>query len=359
MNIAIVGGTFDEYGGSESHFVNQIATQALKWIGYGVGKVNCINGGDIADLYSSAEQGLFHDYQAVLWMPNIDNKHPKILPNIKKSNPALILIQSKRVIEKEYSDLDIIKRLLASHSALGLKITKADDEYQFTILDPLGNAWAENTSLDVAVEALMARVVSIGTMSRMRTQMVGPREDFELEDDFLDAVRHLGEEFTEYVTAINPDRFLGNASTRCCHGFPSKRSDHDTVYMSKRNVDKTIISNEQFVEVAFNQTNTGVDYFGDQKPSVDTPIQMKLYAAYPNVNYMVHGHVYVKDAPYTEENVPCGFLEEVGEIVRLVPDSASTNFVINLKGHGCLIMADNVEYLKTHEFITRPCLETQ
>ena len=49
-------------------------------------------------------------------------------------------------------------------------------------------------------------------------------------------------------------------------------------------------------------------YYGE-KPSVDTPIQIKLFNYYHNVNYMVHGHVYVDNAKMTEHKIPlwlCG-----------------------------------------------------
>jgi hypothetical protein len=374
MKLLIVGGTFDHAGGRPSNIVYQIHVRAKLWVGDRLRQfrrnyeydeldgVECINGGHLFWLLEEfkANKGLrYQDCQAILWMPNIDNSHEKILPELKKARPDLLLIQSKRIIEREYTDFEIIKRMLASHSALGFIITKPDDEYKFSVVDPLGNSWADKTVLADAVDVLVERVVSIGLMSRMRTTSIGPRVDFELRQDFLDVVRDLGEEFTKHVEAINPDRFLGNASTRCCHGFPSMRSDVNTVYMSKRNVDKTIISNEQFVEVTFDKDKTGVVYLGDQKPSVDTPIQLQLYNYYPNVNYIVHGHVYIPYAPYTDENIPCGFIEEFDEIVKLFPDSSQSNMVVNLKGHGCLIMANDVEFLQQHHFLSRPIMEDQ
>jgi hypothetical protein len=67
--------------------------------------------------------------------------------------------------------------------------------------------------------------------------------------------------------------------------------------------------------------------------------------------------VYVEGAPFTKHNVLCGFVEEVDEITELFTDFTASNFVVNLKGHGCLIMANNVEYLTAHTFVTGPFLE--
>ena len=60
--------------------------------------------------------------------------------------------------------------------------------------------------------------------------------------------------------------------------------------VSRRNVDKTTMSASDFVLVTGNESK--VEYFGDVKPSVDAPIQIRLFNYYEGVCYMVHGHVY-------------------------------------------------------------------
>jgi hypothetical protein len=126
--------------------------------------------------------------------------------------------------------------------------------------------------------------------------------------------------------------------------------------MSRRNVDKTIIASAEFVETT-NSASGDTLYLGNQKPSVDSPVQLRLYERYQNVNYIVHGHVYVKGAPFTDGNIPCGFLEELEEVVSKFPDSSAGNFVLNLRGHGCLILANDLAYLTGHEFLSRPLFE--
>jgi len=114
--------------------------------------------------------------------------------------------------------------------------------------------------------------------------------------------------------------------------------------MSKRNIDKTIINSQGFVEVKDEETI--VKYFGDLKPSVDTPVQIKLFNRYQNVNYIVHGHVYVKDTMITSKNIPCGFIEEFDEIKKWFPDEKASNFAVNLKGHGCILLAKDLKWLE-------------
>lgn len=357
MRIAIIGGTFNIGEGKASHIVHNLAISARHKYKGKDQFVFSINGGNLEDLDGLIPWLKMHKYDCLIWMPNIDNKEDKILPTIKKQYPNLLLVQSKRVVEKSYTDFEIVKRLLDSHSSLGIRITRPD-EYQFEVLDPLGNSWNEPASLDVMSNVLFGRIKELLALHRKAsTQSSELQSSVEVEPEFLDAVKYLGGEFTKYVLAVNPNRFLGNASTRCCHGFPSARKG-DVIYMSKRNVDKTIISNDQFVAVGASEGES-VLYGGSNKPSVDTPIQQLLYQAYPNVNYMVHGHVYVEGAPMTDKNIPCGFIEEVNEVIDLVPDTQSTNFVINLLGHGCLIFAESIEYLTAHKFKSRPHLEKQ
>ena len=74
------------------------------------------------------------------------------------------------------------------------------------------------------------------------------------------------------------------------------------------------------------------------------------------MNYIIHGHVYVKNGLFTSKKIPCGFIEEFDEIKSLVPNRDQTNFAINLKGHGCLILANDLSYLESQydELYGRP-----
>ena len=80
-------------------------------------------------------------------------------------------------------------------------------------------------------------------------------------------------------------------------------------------------------------------YYGSNKPSVDTPVQLELYKQCPQINYFIHGHSYIPGWPETEIYYPCGDLREVNGIVRLIKDR--TSGIINLKDHGFLIYASD------------------
>ena len=348
MKPYVVGGTFDANGGKPSKIVQSLA-EALGW--------PVMNGGTVDQLRDFNFKGV----DTLLWMPNIDNAEEKILPDIKKLNPKLLLISSKRVVEKHYTDFDVVSRLLKSHSNLGIMIRpRVDGRLTFKILDPLGNQFTETDHIGVLANALNGRVREIRAMTRIGSEQVkntdGP--DVRVPDRFVEIVKKLGDVFSTYVNAVNPERFLGNAAarptdriTRCCHGFPSAR-EGDVLLISRRNVNKPTMTAADFVRVLPDERK--VRYYGDVKPSVDSPIQIRLFNHYANVNYMVHGHVYVDGAPMTESKVPCGHVEEFDEIRKIAPDAAASNFSVNLKGHGCLVFAKDMDYLERVKFAPRP-----
>lgn len=333
MRKLIVGGTFDENGGKGSYIVESLAKSlGDDW--------ELVNGGNIGYIRDFDPAGI----NVLIWMPNVSNDESKIIETLKHRNQRMILIQSKRVIEKEYLPSDIIGRLLKSHSLLGIMITKENDKYRYRLLDPLGNLWKDTDNISEIGETISKRLEYLLDLNRVNSVKTDIKETYKVSPEFIVLIKEYGTEFTKYVNAINPNRLLGNASTRCAKGFPAIRMNNH-ILVTRRNVDKQTLNEDDFVLVE-NSIKPVVNYKGDNKPSVDTPIQIKLFEHYKNVKYMIHGHAYVKDGVFTSSKIPCGYIEEFEEIKELIKDVDSTNFKINLRGHGCLILSDNLDYLK-------------
>ena len=100
-----------------------------------------------------------------------------------------------------------------------------------------------------------------------------------------------------------------------------------------------------------------VNYYGDKKPSVDTPIQLELYANLPNINYIIHTHCYVKNAPFTNLALPCGAVEEAQQILQQIKNKNADFVAINLKNHGCVVMSKTIKSFANVEFVSRPIPE--
>ena len=341
----IVGGTFDKNGGKPSRIVAMMMELL---------EIHGVNGGYLSDLDID-----FKYVSELIWMPNIDNSEDKILPSIKVNYPHMLLIQSKRISAGNYTESDVIGRLLKSRSLLGITIEKKSDKYEFQLLDPLGNTYCKTRNVKLLCNALKRRVNEIKPMNRVASTRIGPMQYFSVDERFIEIVKNFGKQFATFVNAINPNRLLGNASTRCAVGFPAVR-ESKSVYVSKRNVDKQTLSSKDFVEVSIkHSTDTGeVAYRGANKPSVDTPIQLALFLRFPNIKYMIHGHVYVEGAPMTQHKIPCGFLEEVDDVVETIKDPNLEEFSVNLRGHGCLIACKDLAYFDTVKLEGRPFPET-
>lgn len=355
-NFLLVGGKFDHESGKASKIfqtiyesLNQVITSNIT--------IEFINGGNISLLDNCINN--INQFSVVLWMPDISNDEEKYLPDIKKNNPKCLLISSKRIDNREISIFNVVCKLLKTHSNLGILINKHHDKYVFKLIDPLGNEFNTYTfNIESFVKHILwERIRFLLKLNRVNSVCVGNGEPVKINTEYLNIVKSFGEKFSALIQAINPERFLGNTSTRCMHGFPSVRvNNKDTILVSQRNIDKCNITEDSFVEVSLKEDNTFFEYFGNNKPSVDTPVNIKLYNYYQNINYIIHGHVYVKDALFTSKVIPCGYIEEFDEIKKMFnPDVDS--IIINLLGHGCLIGVKTLEMFNSIELIPRSFLE--
>lgn len=367
--ILIVGGTFDDNGGKASGLISKLA-EALT----SVDRVITVwNGGKFDVLNEILDETAQYDY--VFWFANVDNTKEKIR-DVKAVAPHCLLVTSKRndfVGDKKKYDLEeLLQRALAIKANLCFEFCKVGEKvFNIRIFDPLGCVWYDGTDLKEAADAAVKRLDYLASVTRKASVNEDDVPAFEFNDadrKFLDIIKSSAETFHKLM-CLPPDvkRFVGNASlrfktpTRCMNGFPAIRKE-DYVLISRRNVDKTGISEKDFVICHLDDAGNTV-YRGMNKPSVDSPVQLRLFKALPNIDYILHGHVYVKNAIITDKAIPCGAVEEVDTVLVAIERGYDTYdkdfYVINLKGHGCLIMAnaDTLDRMNMAEFYTRPLPE--
>lgn len=364
--VLFVGGNWDLNGGRKSKLVEEFAKN--------IENVDLYNGGNYNDLEKILESSI--NYDTVIWWANVDNRLPKIR-NVKEINYKTMLVSSKRNDNDKYSFQDLLQRSFALKSNLTVEFSKKDNIYHMRLFDPLGNIWYEGDSIKECAKAMMERLKFIKSITRESTtskeegsgalawffnmfkqEMYKSDEEVitPIKEEFLNIVKDYATKLAEATFNTNDvKRFLGNASFRCPKGFPSFR-DGKYIFVSRRNVNKEYISIEDFVPVYLEDNK--IYYCGDSKPSVDTPIQVRLYEKLPNINYMIHSHCYIKDAPYTEEALPCGAIEEIDEIKKTIDeyydgDYNKDFYVINLLGHGSIMMSNNPKKLKDIEMTGR------
>ena len=356
--ILFVGGNWDLTGGRQSKIVNEFAKY--------LPNTTVFNGGNYNDLNEILDSCI--NYDIVIWWANVPNELPKIR-NVKDINYKTMLVSSKRNIDNKYSFQDLLQKSFALKSNLTIEFSKSNDLYSMKLFDPLGNVWYEGTNIKECSKELIDRLNFIKSITRESTvsseESIGALAWFfnmfkeeiyksninptiPVKKVFLNIVKEYATKFAE-ATFETKDvkRFLGNASFRCPKGFPSFR-EGKYIFVSKRNVNKEFISIDEFVPVYLE--NGKVYYCGESKPSVDTPIQVRLYEILPNINYMIHSHCYIDDAPFTQKSLPCGAIEEVKEILELLEKEYNNDlnkdfYLINLLGHGSIMMSKYPEQL--------------
>jgi hypothetical protein len=351
LNIAIVGGTFDFFTGKPSGVVEKI----FEAFSNTSDKFYYKNGGNYYKLLHNIQKV---SADIVLWFPNVDNRHSKF--NIKSVFPNSIVVTSKRNDNNKYNMHQIVNHALGLKSNLVLEFSVSDNRVYGRVIDPLGVVWCDYTdNINEWVRVISTRARFLNKMTRVGSKCVSslPAE-IPNNDEFFEIVRKFGDRFFELVI---PDkdvkRFLGNASFkfRCNKGFPSFRSDNNYIFVSKRNIDKQNIDRDGFVHVA---DGWEVAYAGNSKPSVDTPVQLRLYDYFKEVNYMIHSHTYIKDAPFTSRAIPCGAIEEFYEIEKVAYNNKyNYNFCVNQIGHGSIILAKDLDYFNQVEHYARPVPE--
>jgi ribulose-5-phosphate 4-epimerase/fuculose-1-phosphate aldolase len=379
--VLIVGGTFDNEGGRPSKLIDNMFKQITEANGY---KATLFNGGLVTSLHNIILPAVVN-YNVVLWFANVSNDEDK-LRDVKAINPKAILITSKRNDGNKYTFAELISRALAIKANLTIEFSKQEDKFNMMLFDPLGNVFYDGFDVAEMCAALVHRVSKLLTFTRVPTireselatpEVPNESEFFEFAHDCADIFHNL------IRPAKGTERFLGNMSFRCQNGFPSFRGENGIIYVSRRNVDKSDINAGSFVPTYLDE-DMNTKYFGDNKPSVDTPVQLRLYKLFPWANYMLHAHCYVDITGIssammldTQKPVPCGAIEEVDEIYNAIPKTvndytgtiqlfnknAPRLLAINLTGHGCLLIAKDVEIFKELQkhkdncFVQRPVPE--
>jgi len=364
MKILLVGGTFNNEGGKDSGYIDKL------WM---VMRVYCqlckVNGGYFEYLNSIVlTEGFLKQYDAILWFANVDNSEEKIVRRIKEIHPTCLLVTSKANYSGDYTFMELIARTLQNKANLLVEFRKdvSTDPHtiKINLIDPLGNLYTSNLTgnIDEAARAIMDRLEELYAFTRIGSEQISPDAIVaSANSEFLKTITECGEKFHALIHGANTSRFLGNASFRCESGFPSYRGADNLIFVSKRNIDKRDIGSEGFVacsSTSMKRVNR-VQYFGGNKPSVDTPVQLLLYNYYQNINFMIHSHCYVYKAPFTSEKIPCGAIEEVIAIKKVIPWVDLDHFAINLLGHGSIILCNSSYDFEryTRNYIARPTPE--
>lgn len=324
--ILIVGGNWDPTGGRKSSIVEKLE----EMLG-----AKAANGGFLSQL-SYISEHVVKEFDVTIWMPNVENYEEKYYP---KKRVGSILICSK-VMRPGYNRFDSVTRIFKTHGNAVIEIHPDDNSgYRFSLVDALNNEWVDTRVLEVLCRSISEFVTWNSGVERIGCKKMGG--DVPDRPEELKQLCEVTKLLADKVESERGGRFFGNASTRCMKMFPNMR-DLGGAWVSARNIDKHRIEPEDFVYSQFDFDKKKILYHGDRKPSVDTPVQLEVFKNYPKINYMLHGHAFIKDAPYTDEYFPCGDMREVKPLFRML----NCYKFLNLKNHGFLIVARTIRDLE-------------
>lgn len=349
MKVLLIGGNWDLSNGKKSGLIEKIYTKLKTYSEF---NIDYFNGGNYFNLKKLIESA--NKYEVIFWMANIPNELEKIR-DIKSINPLAIVIGSKRNHynyknnKMEYTFVEILNKALLQRNNLTIEFSKLKDKdiFKMLLFDPLGTSWYNGYDLDKLVENMVARISFISQTKRERTYKVFGDSLVIENEEFIQYVRDVAKIFHKTIEhADGVTRFLGNASFR----------RYNKIFTTRRDIDKSLIDKYNFVETYLEDEK--VFYYGNYKPSKDAVVQVRLYEMFKNINFIVHSHCYAISAPFTNNPVPCGALDEIDEILKVVKNNYNNDYnlsyyKINLKGHGCILLANSIKELKETTYETR------
>jgi hypothetical protein len=289
----------------------------------------------------------------VIWAPDFPNDWPKVYP-VKKKGAVLICT---KVMRQGYTRADAVSRIFKMHGNAVIAIYKdRPRKFVFELIDALGNLWIKTSN----IESLALRIDDFYSWSasqkRESLKQIGIRDPIKFRSQKTQRFIDLNVQLAEKIKSRFNARYFGNFSTRCMALFPTMRSEFaHQILVSPRNTNKQELTTDDFVLVDMDK----MQYYGDRKPSVDTPIQIHIYKNFDDVNYMIHGHAFIKNAPQTYEYYPCGDMREAYHLHDFFNEGTR---VVNLKMHGFLIAAKNLDFIEhcienmvfvPHELLTK------
>lgn len=336
QKLTIVGGNFGEVG-NPSSVINKIIPEMIN--DFSISYV--VNGGTLDQLPNGLNEA-----DLTLWMPNIDNENDKQYP---KKKIGSVLICSK-VMREGYKEADAVSRIfkMGGNAVIAIYVSEESGKRTFTfqLIDALGNTWYKGDCISTLCVNIIKFHIFTKYSHRARSvkydNVMKPVNKAEDCQGLLD----INNSLANRIQLSCGVRFFGNISTRCQKLFPSTRVE-TAMLVSPRNTDKSELTPDQMVVTFFKELpDSTVYYVGDRKPSVDTPSQLMIYEGCKEINFMIHGHAFIKDAPTTETYYLCGDTRENREVLKIIGQSDVRHGAINLKNHGFLIYADTLENLK-------------
>ena len=338
------------YGGSKvetylSRFTRVLVSYISDALGSGSATtIECESNYDISYLTSIR----YKTFDTILFFPCNPSDYSVAANLIKVKNPNTLLVT---LLDNPNDDMQMLHKInlaLESRSNLFVEVTKKGRLCMASVSDPLGNVFNENTTImPIIAKTLINRLRQLSGYSRMRSiqTAIDTIADKSSATKFIEAVSCYSE--TIHAGRDIPFRMIQ----------PSMKIGKDTFFSKRwcRDIDITVPS-----MMSSDLAGEFVSFYGDQRPSLDTPAHLMLYKKLPWARFIIHSRSYILDAPLVDEVFSCGAVElwhKVMAMHRLLGCSKKARrgkmIRLNLNGNGSIIISEAQEDMFDIPYIER------
>ena len=348
--VLFVGGNWDDFGGRPSRYMSKF----IKAITNKVGEANLVsyNGGHYEELKDIVNRS--NEFEIIFWFPNIPTDKEK-LKNPKDVNKHAITINYKRNDNNKYHFQELISISMSLRTELTCEVRKTDEgRYELRVFDTVGTVWSDfNINLNKSVAELFSRLSALRKTRYAKYIQSGDAISVPTDKVTNEVLNTFNSLESDFKSLIKPKEGIQRViSTFGVRGYVDPTSHlNDTIFVSERSVvNKVKLENFVAVKMFGNK----LKYYGFKKPNVDAGTIAKLFNLLPNVNYVIHSHVYASEYPFTERSIPSGGLQMVDELMKVINKKGfKNNFCVNVIGHGCFILTSDKKFLNNVKFESR------
>lgn len=265
----------------------------------------------------------------IIWLVDF-----KEIPILNKP-PGSLLLYGKYVghREKLYSSF-ISHKIINETKSDGVIIIKpiVKNFYRFELVDKLGNYWGKARNFTKFMKSIV-KLYEFYAKSNYGSVVHQPRLIVPEPSQKLELLIDMTTDLSVRIGLHYDVEDLVDFNLNYTRLYPSIREGQG-LFVSKRNVENNFIEITDMVYIEdntyFNMTNIC---------AIDTPFHSKIYEKYPQINFIIHGHAYIKNVPYTKEYYDCGDINNLENL------ELKDWGLLNLKNHGFLIYTHSMQQL--------------
>lgn len=323
MKIFIIGGEKNK----PSKLVEDIYIDGQVW------KYNGFNNyRDFLEVVQEAVDNIQPDL--IIWLVEIPKNEESLC--IKKPKGSVLIGAGTDIFIRHYdSKILTLANLYQARGNAAIMIYKKNKTiFDFELIDSLGNTWVRTDNFKKVIKHIL-KLYQFTQKTKRRSLKKGFRLTLPKAPNSLTSLIHINTQLIDQLGAQFEAEYFNLIPTKCIKLFPSMRFNK-SYFFSARDIDKEYISTQDMIYIENSL------YYDKRKYARDTPFHLEIYKECPHINFLIHGHAYIKRAISTIKYYPCADLNGVKDVKFLMNGKG----YMNLYKHGFLIYSRTIEELK-------------